>query len=167
MYSLRDEYNSRLEGMYNILESSDIVTEFLSLKKKNKKVKQEYEIKMVESKIRKISAEINSFIRSNKEISKLINHGLRIYPYNEIYEAVRKRDKTETHYYSNTHFQFVIRDLSKYTKNYDQDKAHPIEKPYYDIMDKLEEIVDKNHDIFKVVEYAIDFDIGKIYLKLK
>ena len=108
MYSLRDEYNSRLEGMYNILESSDIVTEFLSLKRKNKKVKQEYEIKMVESKIRKISAEINSFIRSNKEISKLINHGLRIYPYNEIYEAVRKRDKTETHYYSNTHFQYIF-----------------------------------------------------------
>ena len=112
----KDYIEERMNGMVDILESSDVVMEFFKLKKKEKRrFKEENTIEAVNKEINEIRDDIFKEIKKYRSLCEVIHGRLRLYTGSEIINSkVKKEDKTETHYYSGAEFNIIDIDTMEY-----------------------------------------------------
>ena len=160
----KDYIEERMNGMVDILESSDVVMEFFKLKKKEKRrFKEENTIEVVNKEINDIRNDLFKEIKKNISLCEVIHGRLRLYTGSEITSKVKKEDKTETHYYSGTEFNIIDMNLNV--------KPGEDRKPYgvalCEVEIKLGRLLEEKYPRFKAEVFDLQLPFAGIKLILK
>ena len=161
----RPEFNlyirERQEGMCDILESSDVVMEFLKFKKKEKRsFKEENTIDVVNKEIKEIGNEFFGEIKRN--IPQDIYRRLDLDVVGAI-SRIKKENKTEDHYYSGTEFSII--GMNVQSKHGEDPKQYKIALCEIEI--NLKRLLEEEYPRFKADIFNLHLPYAEIRLILK
>lgn len=159
----KDYIEERMNGMVDILESSDVVMEFFKL---NKKEKGDYTIATVNKEINVIKKDIKELVESNEDIKEFYNKGIKITSNKDTFEFADEKDDEQ--YKSGCVFYIVDVDLYKYKKEELSSRGeHPVDKAVKKLEKMIRELIKRKYPNFKYSGYDGDFDKGNLFLTLK
>ena len=165
MYSLRDEYDSRLEGMYNILESSIVVEKFGFRFKKNNVNDKDYSITTINKKITSIKKDIADILTNDEELSKFYKKEIKITSNKDTLEFAELKE--DGNYRSGCLF-FIV-DIFPFKDGEPKIRGnnHPVDKAIVKIEKLTRNLIQSKYPNFKYSGYDGDWDKGNLYLTLK
>ena len=162
----KDYIEERMNGMVDILESSDVVMEFFKLKKKEKRrFKEENTIEAVNKEINEIRDDIFKEIKKYRSLCEVIHGRLRLYTGSEIINSkVKKEDKTETHYYSGAEFNIIDMNIKAKPGEADPD-IYGVKLLVVESL--IKDILEEKYPRFRVEAFDLQLPFAGIKLILK
>ena len=159
----KDYIEERMNGMIDILESSDIVMEFFKLKKERKG---DYTIASINKEINAIKKDIKEIISNNEDIKDFINKGIKITNNKDTFEFADEKDDEQ--YHSGCPIYVIDIDLNKYRKKDLSSRGeHPVDNAVKKLEKLIRDLIKRKYPNFKYSGYDGDFDKGNLFLTIK